>query len=303
MADETGPKGEKAGSDPTALRLGLAAIAAVFALGVVYLMQGTGQGFEMAFGGGNASLKVTSRDSLETVVKRALEADRELAEGDLAQLGFLAMSNVKIADELRRLKEGDAVAAAIRKVLWDLDGPFALPGTFAGADKRLIGALEDLDRVKTDTGQISELLAEIVLMSVDRRGVFQPRDFAGEMRRLPGVSAPDGLARVYVCPGSPLAGKNIRITLQHASRDDPETEDFTIFSGVMVQDPSRMRCDGPARKLTELLAGAPAQLGLEASDFARLSAGAPPGSIPIRGLKVSFTVHPTDYTRLELPPT
>ena len=300
MPDETGAAGGEAKSDSTVLRLGLATIAGAVALGMVYLLQG--QGFEMSYGGGKGTLKVERSDSLEAVILRALEKDRELAEGDLAQLGFHSMHSVKVADELRRLKD-DEVAMAIREVLWDLDGPFALPGTFAGADKRLISALEDLDRVKTETGQISELLAEIVLMSVDRRGVFQPRDFAGEVRRLPGSAVRDGLARVYVCPGSPLVGKDIRITLQHASRDDPETEDFTIFPGVIVQDPSRMRCDGPFRKLTELLAGAPAELGLDADDFARLTAGAPPGGLPTRGLKVTFTVHPTDYTRLVLPPT
>ncbi|MGF1658869.1 MAG: hypothetical protein ACFCUS_05530 [Rubrimonas sp.] len=300
--DKGGPKGA---SD--VLRLGLAAITAICVLGVVYLVQGTGQGFKLTFGDGGASVEVSARDSLESIVQRALDEDPVLATGDLAQLGFHSLSSEALADALRRIKpedaEGAAVAASLREMLWDLKGPFALPGTLAGADKRLIGALEDLESIKSETGEMSELLAEIVLMSVDRRGLFQPRDFAGEVRRLPGVGSPGGHSLVYVCPGSPLAGKNIRITLRHAAVDDPDSAAMTIFPGLIVQDPNLMSCPGSFRRLTELLGGQAAQLGLDAEAFARLTAGAPPGSLPVRGLRVSFTVHPADYTKLVLPPT
>lgn len=294
MPDETKPQSEKAGSDQTVLRLGLAAIAAVFALGVVYLLQGTGQGFKLAYGDGKASVEVSSADSLESIVQRALEQNRELATGDLAQLGFHSLESVTLADALRTMKGDDEqsakVARAIRTVMWNLEGPFAPPLTFAGADDRVATALDDLEAALRERGEANALLAELLRRSLKREKLFRTRNFAVELTIAPGGKADTdyGWPKFFICAGSELVGSNVTLWATGPSLPDG----FVELPGVLADDePVRNDCAEP-RTLEDLLAGASEKLALDRQTFAQLVGGAEIGPDELNALGVKITVHP-----------
>ena len=294
MSDEGDSKGAKGGSDQTVLRLGLAAIAGAFALGVVYLLQGTGQGFSLDFGDGKASLEVSSQDSLESIVQRALEKDRDLATGDLAQLGFHSLESVTLADALRTMKSEDEqsakVARAIRTVMWNLEGPFAPPLTFAGADDRVATALDDLEAALRERGEANALLAELLRRSLKREKLFRTRSFAVDLEIAPGDKAetPYGWSKFFICAGSELVGANVTLW----ARGPSLPEGFVELPGVLADDdPIRNDCAEP-RKLEDLLAGASEKLALDRETFAELVGDAEIGPDELNALGVKITVHP-----------
>jgi len=140
-------------------------------------------------------------------------SEKVLAEAILETRGYYHVTNVRLVDALRSLPPGDdnqPFTDALRNLLFDLQGPFARPYTFAGADDdRLLDALKDLDRKTTngDPSAVSPLLSGLWRMSLDVNDIFRPRPINASLQRSPDVEP--GSARA--CVNSLLDQKQITI--------------------------------------------------------------------------------------------
>jgi hypothetical protein len=140
-------------------------------------------------------------------------SEKVLAEAILENRGYYHVTNVRLVDALRALPPSDdneRFTAALRELLYDLQGPFARPYTFAGADDdRLLDALKDLDPKTTngDPQAVSPLLSGLWRMSLNVDDLFRPRPINATIREADDV-APE-IARA--CVNSLLDQKQITI--------------------------------------------------------------------------------------------
>lgn len=188
-----------------------------------------------------------------------------------------ALARIDAAAESNR-----ELTAGLRNLLWDLNGPFAPPGTFRGADERLITALDELENVSFESGQASRLIAEIWRLSLNRERLFRQRRFNAEVHQVSGpASTPGALPSIYACPGNQLAGMYATLWTTSSST-----------TGPLVVDVKHLNCSAPD-SLSALLSGKPAQLGLDATAFTQLF---PDGTTPSDGSLVAyFHVYPRDF--------
>jgi hypothetical protein len=83
---------------------------------------------------------------------------------------------------MRDIEETEATRDAVRAVrtmLYDLAGPFARPATFLEArDDRVLLAIDDL----YEHNPASPVVAKLWEMSLDMKGIFEPRDIRISIR-------------------------------------------------------------------------------------------------------------------------
>lgn len=206
------------------------------------------------------------------VLDRVLSADdgvsseKVLAEAILETRGYYHVTNVRLVDALRSLPPGEdnqPFTDALRNLLFDLQGPFARPYTFAGADDdRLLDALKDLDRKTTngDPSAVSPLLSGLWRMSLDVNDIFRPRPINASLQRSPDVA-----------PGSARACVNSLL----------DQKQITIVSGGVMKNAfvrADRLCSQPPPSARELLAGRSEVLYMAADDVDAISSSLQPAT-------------------------
>jgi hypothetical protein len=122
--------------------------------------------------------RVNLSEFLDQLFKKAesgTDADRRLVSGILQAHGFYRIPSPEAAAELRGTKETETTrdfVRAVRSTLYDLEGPFSRPATFLEADDRVLNAIDDLYQQKP----ASPLVTKLWEMSLDMKGIFEPRD-------------------------------------------------------------------------------------------------------------------------------
>jgi|GEM_PF-2457795 len=196
---------------------------------------------------------------------------RQMVEAVLERQGYYHMSNLRLADALRTLSADDpnGLAAALRELLYDLDGPFAPPHTLAGAtDDRLLrealAALEvDLDKIAALTPEaVNPLLASLWEQSLERDGVLKARPIQAVLRPAGNIEP----GRAFACDLSMLDNKEVTI----------------VGQGGRLLVEANVFCDPPAPQPRELLGGAVERLWVSREDFAVLAGGEQRGSMDVR---------------------
>jgi hypothetical protein len=145
--------------------------------GFSVVAQGQGNSLEFKF----ADSRVDLGEILEQLLKQADEAPDPAAKRRLIALtlqahGFYNLPSVEAVRALREIKETDQTrefVRAVRAMLYDLDGPFSRPATFAEApDARVLRGIDDLSEREPS----SPLLARLWEMGLEMNGVFALRD-------------------------------------------------------------------------------------------------------------------------------
>src|SRR5262245_1313056 len=126
---------------------------------------------------GTTQIVVTANESFDNVLENALNNHRELVEALLHGRKYYKIDD-KILPVLAS-EEGAKVAAGLRKMLWDLNGPFAVPGTLRGADERMVTALDDLDKALEDpeANEASPFLGRLWTLMMEQQRIFKQRVF------------------------------------------------------------------------------------------------------------------------------
>jgi len=178
---------------------------------------------------------------------------REAITGILQGHGFYRIPSDRAATALRDLKESENTQPFIqsmRQLLYDLAGPFARPATFMDAsDDRLLLALDDLVANKPS----SPLVARLWEMSLDWKGIFQPRIVKVDIQL--DTSLKEHVAAT--CAGSVLLEKSAQVVAN-------EQGDI----GVSVIISKARPC--AATSTENLLAGTPAPIWMSETDIAAL---------------------------------
>jgi hypothetical protein len=170
---------KSAGSSTYLLGLGLTAVAtaavATFAIffwpGNFKVVVGNQGGFELTF----TDRQVDLNKLLDTLLKQTEHDDskRRVALNILHMHDFDRVPSQEAAVDLREIKQTDATTRdfdrEVRKLLYDLAGPFSRPATFQEAQNdRMLSAFEDFD-------PSSPLVAKLWEVSLDWKGIFFPR--------------------------------------------------------------------------------------------------------------------------------
>jgi hypothetical protein len=270
------------------MKLAAFGVAALALLAAIWLLTRTDRPFEISLDKeGKVTIEARSGDSFAMILDSMLGKDLGSVEGALNARGFYRLSSPQLVDALARIDTAAppnaGVTQGMRELLWNLAGPFKRPGTFAGADERLIGALEELE-----THPTSKLFAGIWERSLERTSIFRPRSFGADVMRLSGgPAAPPGEVFVYACPGNELVGKRMTLWTEGAPSG--------ALTGLIVDDLQRFDCGNAGKAVEELLAGQPAQLALDRASFAVLFGDSDPAMVP-RSVAAKFRVHPKELT-------
>jgi hypothetical protein len=144
-----------------------------------------------------------AEDDEAAVRQDKLSARAEL-DNFLQGKGYVHVESQGLAKALREIDKDTPLAREIRKILYDLDGPFALPGTLREADGRFWDAFEDLhvglrEDPRGDSGFFAELYARL-LDENSILGSFNNQISANVQL----IQDGDEVPRIYVCSGSEL---------------------------------------------------------------------------------------------------
>lgn len=268
-----------------------AAIAGALALYGLYIAQTSGR--DLSIKVGDQVIELGADPDLTTVIDEAMAKNPAVFEAILSTRDFYKVTSPRLVDALARIdaaKEGEApVAIGMRKLLWNLEGPFKGPGTLREADARFMAALEELDQPVVDASERSALIIELWQRSLERTPPLGLRLFRS--RVVPVRAEADGVPRVYFCPGvDGLALKHVAIFRSGSA---------TSVEGVLTEDTrQRLPCDGDRVTLQELFAGAPMLLGVDPARYALLSGT---GGDPAEEIEASFEVQPSRPVVAQLP--
>jgi hypothetical protein len=292
--NETREQGEAAEAPKSGrIKLWFFSVIAAVALGGIYMMATGGQGGVVEMNTEGVKISLNRQDNFADILKKAIAAAPETVEVLLGQHGYYNINSTKLVDAISRIdaanQENRAVTEGMRQLLWDLDGPFTRPGTLTGADERLMGALEELEEVLRESGETSKLLAELWQRSLERTSVFRPRSFNANITLLNGASEDENRAVViYACPGSDFVDKEMTLWTQDGAGG--------LITGTVVSDVRRFDCGNSRLSLQQLLAGQPANLALDLSNFNKLVGSVPSGASTDTGINARFQVQPKDLT-------
>ncbi len=294
MADagDKAGSGDKAAAGGGMAKLAIVAVIAVAVLGAVWILAGRGGPFRISVDKtGSVVVEAQQGDDFGKILGSALDKDRKTVEALLNANGFFSIADPELVTRIESIKPGEEataeVTSGIRRLLFNLEGPFQRPGTLVGADGRLLDALDDLD--STPGAQAtSPLLAGLWQRSLDRTGVFRPRSFNADVKLLFVGPAAPGQPVIYACPGSEFVGKDATVW---TGGETPGA-----VTGLIVADLQRFDCPDADRSLEELLAGQPARLALDGATYRGLFGQPDPGVTLPPHVAAKFRVHPKDLT-------
>lgn len=142
-------------------------------------------GFSVEGGTQGATIKLAFNDSrvdlseflgqLFKKTETGTQADRDLVSSILRAHGFYRIPSPEAAAAIRDIRETESTREfmqSVRSTLYDLAGPFSRPATFLEADDRVLDAIDDLYQKKP----ASPLVNKLWEMSLDMKGIFEPRD-------------------------------------------------------------------------------------------------------------------------------
>lgn len=165
-----------------AILVATAVIIAIFFRPGPFRVIAEGQGTRIEFDFQNS--QVDLNELLNKVLQRAnggSDADRRLVMSILRAHDFYLVPSVDAVHAIQNNTEThDEVARAVRKMLYNLEGPFARPKTFLDApDDRLLMAMNDLYAQKPE----SPIIKTLWELSLDFKGIFKLRDIPVSVRR------------------------------------------------------------------------------------------------------------------------
>ena len=298
------------------------ATSAAVTLGLVWMLLGGGQEFELGWDGGLPTLKVAAREeALGRVIETALREDPEqlrailrarnfhppdnippeqmpgilqgqldlhatFIRGALRDLGFFRVGDSALIDALIEQPVDGPVAARLRQMLFDLEGPFAPPRTLDGARSHFI--TEMLEKRPPDDMVIAEVWSNFIAAhltflypDLEARLVADPN--LAVRPREAGARPQDAERRVRAasaCVGSELVGKFVQIwRLGPDGTDAANTglasamRPVTLYVGLDSQLPMA-QCRGEPLRLIDIARARQARLGLPRDLHATLTAEA-----------------------------
>ncbi len=266
-----------------ATRIAIVAIGAVAVLVAGLAAIRLGRGVEASLG--DFKFTVTRDDSFSDILNKAMEKDGDAVTALLAGKGYYRVTDARIVGQIESLDAGDPAATPVivglRRMLWNLSGPFQRPDTLTHAKVEMIAAIED-QTATPDDPERGKLVAELVRRSLDRSGMFEVRRYAAELVPLAPLSGPltNDAAAIFTCPGSEMIGKQVQIW----------GAGQTIFGEVEPDIRMAARCEGAAKTIRELLLGKPGVFGTAPEAFEVLTGTPPPGANP----NPSFVLNPVD---------
>ena len=193
-------------------------------------------------------------------VDAARAADDVLSRALLNNHGFYVAHDPTLVDVLASYDYSQEPAIEIRdrlrRMLWDLKGPFG-PGALSGAKAQFLRAIEELYDANGDQGP-APLAEAIWLRRIEWQTPFERRKFAAEIEVLPKSAAAEG---ILICKGSEhLAEKYVNISV--SDPDDPTRRARGTGSIERVARVGEaFSCDNGVN-VTEMLAGRILRLSL-----------------------------------------
>lgn len=274
--------------------------AAAVALAGVYFVARGGAGGEIAFGGESGVRIAFHRgDSLADLIDRAVDQKPDEFRALLAGHDFYDLQDVRWTNRLREIALDSDVQRSARKLLFDLAGPFSLPGTLSEADARLYDAVRELnDTLKNtppgDTLPANGFFTAIWRDQLNQTGVFETRAFSAWVTNLTAEPGTDVHGRhvVYVCSRE-LHDRDINVVLN----EPPRTSGMIAAVGRL--DQLRFPCSEATDTLSHYLARHPARFGLPKDSFTALY-GEPDAdhTLPPQ-VRAVFQVAPINYLPAE----
>jgi hypothetical protein len=264
-------------------RIAIVAIAAVAVLVGGLAAVRLGRGVEASLG--NFKFTVSRDDSFSDILNKAMDKDEGTVTALLEGKGFYRVTDPDLVGEIERLDPDDPAAAPVivglRRMLWNLSGPFRRPDTLTHAKVEMVAAIED-QTATPDDPERGKLVAELVKRSLDRSGMFEVRRFAARLQPLAPLtgelerSAP----AIFTCPGSEMIGKQVQIW----------GAGQTIFGEVEPDVRLADACDGEAKTIQQLLQGKAGVFGISPEAYSVLTGPPPAGANP----NPSFVLNPVD---------
>lgn len=271
-------------------RLAVVAVVAAAVVIVVTILDRRGSEFEVIVKEGAIHIVAHEETRLSDIVERAIEEEARDFADLAARHDYYHISSRGLVDKLATLHPSadDVVTAGLRELLWDLKGPFATPGTFSGADARLIEAVVELDDLIGEGGS-SGLLADLLRRSLSGERPFHHRRFNAEVVRLPIEGAGDAGARiVYACPPGALDGLGVTLIGRG------------LVTGLIDTAHPRLDCRTAGSTLPDMIAGEPVRLGLDAATYAELMGRSAGDGAPAEVVEIGFNLHPRGLTPEEV---
>lgn len=226
--------------------LGLSLIVVVVAAIAIVAIFFRSGAFTIVAEGQGASIKLDFADSrvdlselLDKLLKQADSGEkRSLVFSILQAHQFYFIPSVEAVTALRTIEEKSDAASALRKMLYNLEGPFKSPVTFSEADARLVTAFNELYKLDPESPVLTKLWED----SLDFKGIFQLRAIKVSLRedaRLPSAVAAacagsiwlDKIGLISIEDGGPTIGTRIDVPMPcGASAGDPQAgKEFRIW--------------------------------------------------------------------------
>ncbi len=183
--------------------------------------------------------------------------------GALRTRGYYNIHDRSLGDAIRDLNKEDPLSEELRSVLYNLEGPFALPGTLRGADSRMWLAISDLyDGLTAEPSNDSQLFATLYTNFIQQETIFSPfKHVVAATAEMRGEDE-TGVPQVYSCPDSFLTPGTI-VLVRPLGNTSNIMEQFTVR-----KDPLRHPCT--ATSPFEVLSGSKLKLGFNKAAFDQL---------------------------------
>ena len=278
-------------SIPTVGWIAIVIIAIIFA-GLAGHLASQNKGFKIALDkNGKVEIDVSADETFGQLLNKALEKNRKEVDAILVSHRYYSLTNANLVDQLGHLDasnpETKEISTRLRKLLWDLRGPFEIPYTLIGADERMRKALDALELARKEDKQANGLLVELWKESLEGDGIFWPRSFKATVEVVHGVPPGSGDRKVvFVCPGDAMATVSGIIMALNVG------DGASVISAEVEQNPSLFHCDGSPLTAEKLLSeGGTPRLGLSESAFRELVPANASGNRDAR-ISATFQLYP-----------
>ena len=246
----------------------LVVVVAIVVVGLAWYLAYSNKGFKIALDkSGKLEIEVRADETFSELLTKALKKNQSEIDAILASHQYYNLANADFVDQLERLDssrpETKEISNRLRKLLWDLRGPFEIPYTLIGADERMSRALDALETARRNSKQANALLVKLWRESLQGEGIFLPRSFDATVEIVQGARS----GKILACPGDAIATVGGIVMLL-------TTEDGGAITHEVEQNPAMFHCDGFPLTAEKLLAvGGMSRLGLSATDFRNLVTG------------------------------
>ncbi|WP_170428417.1 hypothetical protein [Ruegeria arenilitoris] len=246
----------------SALKTGKDVTVKVSKNGTIELDAREGQSLTQLLDNGFEAVKPSDDDSPETKARK--NSDMRALTRTLQSHGYYALNDSALADRIRVLEKDHSLSVQLRDVLYDLEGPFSLPGTLRGADSRMWQAIADLyEGIKSEPLGDSQLFATLYTNFIDQETVFSP--FKHEVKaegELLHDTNETNTPMVFTCPDSFLK-QGITVLIKPVGGSSNIMRQFTVQQNAMFHSCA-------ARTPFETLSGSQMKLGLNRAAFDQL---------------------------------